>query len=176
MGSVCALGSHVTLSLARLATLQGYPVSHREFELLTQNLDSQALNGVPLAGKIGALWHTRFPQSDVRAPAWPPSPGDLPALWLGPLQADGSTTVLTVLGALTNGALTSIDEQGASVVLHPEQAYHGRLLWLKPSVAAGETGLEPPPAPSETAGTEVTALEAAAGRLLNWILRLLRIG
>ncbi len=169
---MCVLGQPVTLSLARLATLQGHPVSHREFELLAQDLDSQALDGVPLAGKIGALWHIRFPESHVRAPSWPPRPGDLPALWLGPLQTDGSMAVLTVLGALTNGALSSIDEKGASVMLLPEQACHGRLLWLQPSAAAGETGLMPLPAPSQTAGTEA----AAAGRLLNWILRLLRIG
>ena len=78
------LGRQVALSLARLATLQGCPVTYREFELLAPTLDSKTLCGVPLTDRIGVLWQSRFPQARVRAPAWPLKPGDLPALWLGP--------------------------------------------------------------------------------------------
>lgn len=142
------LGRQVALSLARLATLQGCPVTYREFELLAPTLDSKTLCGVPLTDRIGVLWQSRFPQARVRAPAWPLKPGDLPALWLGPRQPDGNDSVLTVLGTLTNGALTCLDDNGLSVALQPEQACLGRLLVLELGVLAGDAC--PPPRQHES--------------------------
>ncbi len=125
------LGTHGALSLSRLAVLQGHAVGYHEFERLAQDLDGRTLRGVPLAGQIAALWRARFPQGGVRAPDWPPRPGDVPALWLGPAQAEDTLSILVVLGALTNGALSCLDEHGKSQVLRPEQARLGRLLVLE---------------------------------------------
>lgn len=142
------LGRQVALSLARLATLQGYPITYREFESLTLNLDVKTSCGATLAENIATLWQSRFPQARVHTQTWPPKPGDLPALWLGPRHPVGTNSVLTVLGTLTNGALSSLDEKGLSVVLQPERACHGRLLVLKPgalghSEPSSATGAEP---------------------------------
>lgn len=176
-GQALELGRQVLLSLARLATLQGYPITYREFESLAQNLDSQALSGVPLAGRIGVLWQSRFPQAKIRAPAWPPKPGDLPALWIGPGRDDGNGSVLTVLGALTNGALSSIDDTGQSVVLQPEQACHGRLLVLEPGVLAADAN-HPIQVSRESARTEhakQASPPAGDARLSKWVRRWLRM-
>lgn len=118
------------LALSRLAALQGHAVGLREFERLAQDLDKWALRGVPLAGKLVSLWRARFPQGGVGAPNWPPMPADVPALWLGTPEHESSLAVLVVLGALTNGALSCLDEDGRPLVLRPEQARLGRLLTL----------------------------------------------
>lgn len=118
------------LALSRLAALQGHAVGYREFERLAQDLDRRALRDVPIAGKMVSLWHARFPEGEVGAPNWPPRPHDVPALWLGRPEPEGSLSVLVVLGALTNGALSCLDEHGRSMVLRPEQARLGRLLTL----------------------------------------------
>lgn len=167
------LGRQVALSLARLATLQGCPVTYREFELLAPTLDSKTLCGVPLTDRIGVLWQSRFPQARVRAPAWPLKPGDLPALWLGPRQPDGNDSVLTVLGTLTNGALTCLDDNGLSVALQPEQACLGRLLVLELGVLAGDA-LHSAPVHHGSASLvqpEPASPASADSRLLNWIRR-----
>lgn len=118
------------LALSRLAALQGHAVGYREFERLAQDLDGRALSGVPIASKIVALWHARFPQGRISAPDWPPRPDEVPALWLGQLVAESRCAMLVVLGALTNGALSCLDEDGKPMVLRPEQARLGRLLTL----------------------------------------------
>ena len=167
------LERQVVLSLARLATLQGCPMTYREFESLAQGLDDDALRGVPLASRIGALWQSRFPLAGVRAPAWPPEPGDLPALWLGPRQADVPLPVLIVLGALTNGTLSSLDDRGSPVMLRPELACQGRLLVLESGMRPAH-GLPPAAGGNESPGPwqrEPVAPSPAGGRLQNWIRR-----
>ena len=173
-GQPQAIEEQVVLSLARLATLQGCPMTYREFEALAQGLDEPALRGVPLASRIGALWQSRFPQAGVRAPAWPPEPGDLPALWLGPRQPDATLPVLIVLGALANGTLSSLDDRGSPVMLRPELACQGRLLVLEsglrpacrhhPAAGGGE-------APGPGQRESVPPFPSAGGRLPNWIRR-----
>lgn len=134
------LSSREVLALSRLAALQGHAVGYHEFERLAQDLDQWALRGVPTAGKIVSLWRARFPQGRVGAPNWPPRPDDVPALWLGSPEPESSLSVLVVLGALTNGALSCLDENGRSMVLRPEQARLGRLLTLNSdSIAPTET-------------------------------------
>ena len=88
------------LALSRLAALQGHAVGYREFERLAQDLDRRALREVPIAGKMVSLWHARFPEGEVGAPNWPPRPHDVPALWLGRPEPEGSLSVLVVLGLL----------------------------------------------------------------------------
>ena len=174
-GTELELGRNVLLSLARLATLQGHPITYREFELLARQLDGRTLHGVPLAGRIGALWRARFPQAQMHAPDWPPGHGDLPALWIGPRQADGSEAVLTVLGTLTNGALSSLDEQGMPVLQQPDEACCGRLLFLEPGVPAGRSQPAPGHSRSVPPGPGLPARQTPAGKLSSWIRRWLGI-
>jgi hypothetical protein len=123
------LGRSEFLALSRLAALQGHVVSYREFRRLAENLDGLALSRVPLAGKIAALWRSRFPQGNARVPNWPPSPSDIPALWLVTTKTEGC--LLLVMGAQANGSLIYLNEHGKLQVIRPEQAHIGHLLVLE---------------------------------------------
>ena len=153
------------LALSRLAALQGHAVGYREFERLAQDLDQWALRGVPTAGKLVSLWRARFPQGEVGAPNWPPKPDDVPALWLGTPEPESSLAVLVVLGALTNGALSCLDEGGRPMVLRPEQARLGRLLALNSdSLSSAETQTQTPALPQQEQGKSM--LRAYRSRLI----------
>ncbi len=164
------IGPHETLILSRLAALQGHAVSQLEFEQLWNDLDQHTLSGIPLTSKIVILWRARFPDSGMRVPAWPPKPGDTPALWLAPPNPDGTASLLITIGTLPDGALSYLDQQGSARLLPPEQSCLGRLLILDPSPSADE--------PSRTDASyrltqsETTPFATLLRQLRNWIARL----
>jgi hypothetical protein len=172
VGTSRELSLQVASALARLATLQGHPTTQHEFESLAPCLDHRALDGIPLAGRIGVLWQARFPQTRFSAPSWPPSPDDLPALWLGASETGVEVTLLIVIGALTNGALSCLDSQGNSVLLEPHLACCGQLLVLKPGACVPD--LERPHGRICLAEPADTRPREPTRRLWDWMISRLR--
>lgn len=106
-------------------------VDLREFEQLLQRIDRQILRRMPVASQITMLWLARFPHGQISAPSWPPQPSDMPALWLPPQAAEARSPLLVVMGALTDGGLSCLDDEGVPVMLTPQAASRGRLLSMK---------------------------------------------
>lgn len=129
--SALGIGLHEIQALSRLAALQGHAVSIQEFDRVLTKLPAGRLSGVPLSGRIAALWCACFPGSRLRAPCWPPQPGDTPALWIAPSGTDGKTAMLVIIGTLPDGSLSYLDMSGASRLLPPEHSCQGRLLVLE---------------------------------------------
>ena len=73
-----------------------------------------------------------FPNGGVREFAWPPAPGDTPALWIGPADPhSGEQALQVVQGALSSGVMCCIDLQGQGLEIPAAVARQGRLLVLK---------------------------------------------
>ncbi len=121
----------LALALARLATLQGHALSWQGFSWHALNPDTAALDSIPLACRVAALWSRRFPQAAFYAPDWPPQPGDLPALWLEPRDSGDPDLLYLAYGSMLNGSLCCIDELGQSLVIPASVACQGRLLALR---------------------------------------------
>ena len=123
-------------TLSRLAALLGHAVPWHRFAGMpppsggTDGAGSTGGAAPSLAARASALWRARFPAGEVRELAWPPAPGDTPALWTGPAGGGGETLHI-VQGILASGALRGLDARGQALELPASLACQGRLLVLR---------------------------------------------
>jgi ATP-binding cassette subfamily C protein LapB len=119
-------------TLARLAALQGEAVPWHRFTLAEQSANGTPLSGLPQAPRAAELWRARFATGQIRTLDWPPTPGDIPALWTSPYVPGLTTqTSYIVLAILSNGTLSCIDADGTPQELPVSLASRGSLLLLR---------------------------------------------
>ena len=122
----------LAVALSRLASLQGHAVPWHRFAMVSVTAQGVPLAGLSLGTRAIELWRARFPAGDIRSTAWPPAPGDAPALWLGPPEpGNGRENLYVVQGALSSGALRCLDGDGLPLELPANQACKGRLLVMR---------------------------------------------
>lgn len=132
-----AAGFPLALALAQLASLQGHAVPWFRFAAMARDADSAPFAELSLASQAGELWLARFPGGGVREFAWPATPDDTPALWIGPLDPQTGKPILQVVqGVRSGGVMCCIEEQGQGLEIPASMARQGRLLTMKADLQA----------------------------------------
>ena len=117
--------------LARLAAMQGHAVPWHRFAMRSVGAGGVPLEGLSWTGRAMELWRARFPAGETRVADWPLGPGELPALWIGPVGSGEAAPVMFIVrGGLASGALSCVDAEGSEVELPAERLREGRILVL----------------------------------------------
>jgi len=120
--------------LSRLATLQGHAVPWHRFAMVSQASGGAPLDHLEPLELACELWRSRFPAGNIQLIDGPLPPSLAPALWVSAGQ--GPASVYLVRGTLSSGALSCVDAAGQVVDIPAERAAKGRVVSLRPDVAA----------------------------------------
>lgn len=121
----------LSLTLARLASMQGHAIPWHRFSMMSENASGTRLDDLEITSRAIEMWRTCFPAGEIRVLEDRPSQQDTPALWVNNGDQN-SQQALIVRGALSSGKLSCIDAHGQAHELSPDQARQGSLLTLKP--------------------------------------------
>ena len=133
-----AQADSLSLTLSRLASMQGHAVPWHRFSMMSETLDGVPLVNLEMAAKAIELWRARFPASEIYEAQLPLLPTDSPALWISQERKEpGDLQVLIVCGMVSTGALTCVDPLGHSVNLSSVEAAKGRVLVLRADEPVG---------------------------------------